>query len=152
MTITIRPHHLLDVYKLYGRGIEPLTPDTKYGHDFYLIGNLIINHKVDSVVLVKKGDDICKPCIYYENGVCIDGLHIGEFSKKHDYNSFIDQNLLQYLQLDENISYNLNALLQIIIEKASLEMFCKVWSFSDDNEMRYADTIAGIKKYLQCKS
>lgn len=152
LTINIRPHHLLDVYKLYGRGIYPLSPDNEYGHDVYLIGNLLINHKVDSVILVNTADDICKPCKYYENGICIDSLHIGEFKRKHDYNCFIDQKLLQYLQLGENTLYNLNALLSIIIETASLEMFCKIWSLSDDNKLRFADTLAGIKKFCSMDS
>lgn len=150
MTINIRPHHLLDVYKLYGRGIFPLSPNTDYGHDVYLIGNLLINHKVDSVVLVNKADDICKPCKYYENGICADDIHKEGFNGKHEYNFFIDQKLLQYLKLDDGAEYNLDTLLSLFIKRASLEMFCKVWCFNDDNESRFTDTITGIKKYIQC--
>ena len=35
--IVIKPHHLLDIFKLYGKGIENFIPDKNYNHNFYLI-------------------------------------------------------------------------------------------------------------------
>ena len=37
----IKPHHFLDILKLYGNGLESFTEDQRYGHDFWKIGNLI---------------------------------------------------------------------------------------------------------------
>lgn len=34
-SLVIKPHHLLDIFKLYGRGVETFVPDDKYKHDFY---------------------------------------------------------------------------------------------------------------------
>lgn len=151
MTVIIKPHHLLDVYKLYGRGIFPFSPDSEFEHDFYLIGNLLISRKVDSIVFTTKSDDICKPCKYHENGICTDSLDNDEFINKNDYNNFIDQKLLKYFRLDEDIAYDLNTILSLFIEKASLELFCEVWSSKhiDDNKLRFKNTLEGIKKYMR---
>ena len=42
MDIVIKPHHLLDIFKLYGKGIENFVPDKNYNHNFYFIGNVNI--------------------------------------------------------------------------------------------------------------
>lgn len=42
--ITIKPHHFMDIIKLYGTGIERFVPDQKRGHDFYRIANLIVQN------------------------------------------------------------------------------------------------------------
>lgn len=152
MTITIKPHHLLDVYKLYGRGIYPFSPDEKFGHDFYLVGNYLINHQVKSVIFTAHSDDICRPCRYLKNGVCNDELDLAEFRTKNDYNLMIDQKLLFDFQWKENTSYQLDHLLSSIVEQATPELFCKVWSYSavDDSILRFTQTLNGVKRYLQC--
>ena len=33
--IIIKPHHFIDIIKLYGAGIERFIPDEPMGHDFY---------------------------------------------------------------------------------------------------------------------
>ena len=130
-------------------GIYPLSPDEKYGHDVYLIGNLLIDNKVDSVVLINGADDICKPCKYLKNGICVDIVNIGGFNKKHDYNFFIDQSILRHFEFNDGVIYEIDALLASIIQKAALDIFCKVWCFNNDNESRFNDTIAGIKKLIK---
>ena len=40
--ILIKPHHFVDIIKLYGSGIEVFVPDEKMGHDFYKVANEII--------------------------------------------------------------------------------------------------------------
>lgn len=32
--MVIKPHHFMDIIKLYGGGIQVFVPDTDYGHDF----------------------------------------------------------------------------------------------------------------------
>ena len=42
--IIIKPHHFIDIIKLYGSGIEKFVPDERMGHDFYKIANEIIDN------------------------------------------------------------------------------------------------------------
>ena len=37
--IIIKPHHFIDIIKLYGAGIERFVPDEPMGHDFYKVAN-----------------------------------------------------------------------------------------------------------------
>ncbi len=154
MTIIIKPHHLLDVFKLYNRGVYPLTPDLNYEHDFYLIGNLILDGKVDMVSLTIHSDDICKPCKHNKTGICMDSLEIDSFDKKEEYNRFIDKNLLQQFQLEEDLSYDLDKLLNLMTRKLSLELISEVWCYNskEDNELRFVNTLNGIEKYIQSKT
>ncbi len=55
-TITIKPHHFMDIIKLYGAGIESFVPDEKLGHDFYRIGNLRLS------------PNLCKPPMWCRIG------------------------------------------------------------------------------------
>lgn len=42
--IVIKPHHLIDIMKLYGAGVEHFVPDESYQHDFYKVANCIIEN------------------------------------------------------------------------------------------------------------
>ena len=42
--IVIKPHHLIDIMKLYGAGVEHFVPDELYQHDFYKVANHIIEN------------------------------------------------------------------------------------------------------------
>ena len=57
-TITIKPHHFMDIIKLYGAGIENFVPDKKLDHDFYRIGNLVLECLTQPLLLTIEGDDI----------------------------------------------------------------------------------------------
>ena len=63
-TVIIKPHHFMDIFKLYCTGIEEFVPDQKMGHDFYAIANAIINdlgvrHRfLNATVNTKKDLDI----------------------------------------------------------------------------------------------
>lgn len=39
-----KPHHLIDIIKLYGAGVEHFVPDELYQHDFYKVANLMIEN------------------------------------------------------------------------------------------------------------
>ena len=57
-SILIKPHHFIDIIKLYGSGIDRFVPDEKMGHDFYKVANEIIENptvdlKLTFVNLVK---------------------------------------------------------------------------------------------------
>lgn len=61
-SILIKPHHFIDIIKLYGSGIDRFVPDEKMGHDFYKVANEIIDNPSVDLKLTIDGDDICKPC------------------------------------------------------------------------------------------
>lgn len=85
--IKIKPHHFIDIIKLHGVGLEQFVPDLKMGHDFYKIGNEILQCPNIEIQLTLYVDDICQPCIKHQNGKCIDPLtHIS----KEDYNLRLD--------------------------------------------------------------
>lgn len=71
-TMIIKPHHFIDIFKLYGSGIEEFVPDIKMGHNFYLIANKIMQNPYLDCRLTIGGDDICQPCHYYQNHQCQD--------------------------------------------------------------------------------
>jgi len=150
LTIAIKPHHLLDVFKLYGKGIYPFVPNFDYQHDFYLIGNLLLEKKTDMIILTSNSDDICKPCKYNNSGLCKDKLLIDSFTNKDEYNRFIDKNLLFQFELEENRIYIFNELLLLIKEKISLERISNIWCYNskEDNELRFNNILNGIKKIL----
>ena len=85
--IVIKPHHLLDIFKLYGKGIENFIPDKNYNHNFYLIGNAVIRNEVNKIRFTYSYDDICKPCYYLKNSVCNDYFSVnGVDINKNKYN------------------------------------------------------------------
>lgn len=87
MRIIIKPHHFLDIIKLYGSGLDVFVPYEKMGHDFYRIGNIILNDKNILIKLTVDADDICVPCKYCKDGLCFDDLSgIDGYTKKDTYN------------------------------------------------------------------
>ncbi|MED9811673.1 MAG: hypothetical protein UFX20_06220 [Longibaculum muris] len=148
--IIIKPHHFMDIIKLYGSGIEVFVPDEKMQHDFYKIANEIIkNHQV-KLSLTIDADDICQPCVQCINGICDNGLPktLGNI-KKDDYNKRLDQRLIDYLHLDLKEQYTALALCRIMYEKK--DIILKVWLEEDDKitQRRFELFQLGAKKYLK---
>lgn len=151
LNIIIKPHHLLDIFKLYGKGLENFIPDKKYNHDFYLIGNSVIENKVDEIQFTHNHDDICKPCKYLKNNICIDRFSYNNIIYgKNDYNEKLDIRLIHLLGIDDNKTYKFKDIIYLINKKISLELINLVWysSNKEDNEIRYNFTKKGIEKYI----
>jgi len=73
-----------------GSELTQFASDEAMGHDFYRIGNFILEHPELSLCLTVGGDDICKPCRCYQ-GRCTDSIsHIPGFAGKDDYNQLLD--------------------------------------------------------------
>ncbi len=146
--IPIKPHHFLDIIKLYGRGLEKFVPDKKYGHDFYRIGNIILNNKETLLLLTLNGDDICKPCKYFKDGKCVDIVkNCGHYTSKEEWNKVIDTKTLKQLGLKE--SQKITALELCRIAKIKLNVF-KIWKERPKEEtvLRESNLINGIEKYF----
>lgn len=146
--ILIKPHHFIDIIKLYGSGIENFVPDEKMGHDFYKVANEIINHPTVTLKLTIYGDDICKPCKKYQNK-CIDDLtHIPGYVSKDTYNMTLDKRIIELYNLkDEN--YTAKQFCSILFDNRT-NIF-KVWLEEDNSvtEKRFELFVKGANKFLK---
>ncbi|MGL5435231.1 MAG: DUF1284 domain-containing protein [Lachnospiraceae bacterium] len=150
-TITIKPHHLLDIYKLHGAGIQHFAPNKKYRHDFYRIGNQILNHQVKYIQFTADADIICIPCRFCQEGICTDTfLHYGTETIKDGYNRQLDQKIIKLLNLKESTTYNYQHLLPLLSTHLTEPFINQVWTQNtkQDNQARYQKTIAGINKLI----
>lgn len=148
-TITIKPHHFIDIIKLYGSGIEKFIPDLKMGHDFYKIANIIIENPDVLLTLTIQVDDICTPCHVCKNHVCVDKLsHIEGYTLKDTYNKVLDTRILELYQLDKNKLYTASDLCTIFYNHH--DYIYKVWLEEDDQITlkRHDLFVAGAKKFL----
>lgn len=148
-TITIKPHHFIDIIKLYGTGIEVFVPDEKMGHDFYRVANSLIDNPHQSIQLTIGMDDICRPCRMCENKHCIDSFNlIFGFHSKEAYNQLLDKRILSYYHLNLDKTYSGYELCTILFEKHHL--IYDVWQ--EENQMltkkRYDFFKIGSYKYL----
>ncbi len=147
--IIIKPHHFMDVIKLYGKGIEVFVPDKKMGHDFYKVANEIISNKNITLQLTIDGDDICKPCKSHKEQ-CIDSLTIiPGFTMKNEYNKRLDERMITLFHLDIHKTYTAKELCTIYMKNH--ELIYQVWKEEDDSitQLRHDWFVEGASKYLQ---
>lgn len=146
--ITIKPHHFVDIIKLYGAGIEVFVPDEKMGHDFYKIANMIISEPSVELKLTIGVDDICQPCHYCINGVCDDGLSsINGISKKDSYNKKLDQRIIDLLKLNIKHDYSAYELCRLMSKDS--DFIFDVWKEENDEltQKRYELFLKGTKQW-----
>lgn len=146
-TIIIKPHHFIDIIKLYGSGIDYFVPDDKMGHDFYKIANDIINHPDVKIILTIEADDICQPCYQFHKR-CIDKItSISGIISKDIYNQLLDTRIISVYSLDQN--YDALSLCQILYKHH--EYIDQIWQEEDQNltKRRHDFFVAGAKKYLK---
>lgn len=148
--ITIKPHHFMDIIKLYGSGIDVFVPDERMQHDFYKVANEIIDNPQVQLLLTIEADDICQPCIQCVNGICDDGLPetLGNI-KKDNYNKRLDQRLIDYLHLNLKEEYTALQLCRMMYENK--DVIFQVWLEEDDclTNRRYELFDLGAKRYLK---
>lgn len=147
--LTLKPHHFMDILKLYGAGVEEFVPDKKLGHDFYRAGNLILENPDLPVFLTSEGDDICRPCRAYR-GCCQDGLsHIPGYTSKDAYNHQLDSRIFSLFGLSGG-PYTALELCEILY--ADREKIFQVWIEEESSavQQRCERFTAGAEKYLAC--
>ena len=150
--ILIKPHHFLDIIKLYGAGLDVFVPDEKMGHDFYRIGNIILKNKDVGIRLTIDSDDICTPCKYCKNNLCVDKLdNIAGYTKKDTYNKTLDRRIVEYFSLDLDRDYIAYELCSIYL--SDVDFIYQVWQEEDDEKTkeRYRLFSIGAKKYIPKK-
>ena len=97
--LKLRPHHILDIVRNIGHGIEPKPHE--YGHLVHEITRLLMEDPEQYCQLVIANDDICGPCIHLDgNRKCRDMLGQLETPvSKQDYNDKLDRSLLRHLEI-----------------------------------------------------
>lgn len=144
--IKIKPHHFIDIIKLHGVGLEQFVPDLKMGHDFYKIGNEILQSPDIEIQLTLSADDICQPCIKHQNGKCIDPLtHIS----KEDYNLRLDQRIIKAFQLSLNQTYTALELCMTYYYQMDKFEACYLEEEADKLSFRRTYFSLGAKKYIE---
>lgn len=150
--IKIKPHHFMDIIKLYGRGTEVFIPDQRYKHNFYLVANEIINNRRATVQLTVHKDDICEPCIYSgSGGICSDGInHIEHITSKDEWNKILDKRIMELVQLFEGSEITASEFCERLYQIR--EAIPEIWREEDApaRKSRQDDFCAGARKYLGC--
>lgn len=151
--MVIKPHHFMDIIKLYGGGIQVFVPDMDYGHDFYRAANEIIgNHRI-RIEVTSGADDICRPCRFLgSGGTCTDCItHIKGICSKNSYNEMLDRRIMDILGLDEKAVYTAEELCRMMGDHP--ELVTEVWKEEADScreTVRKREQLfgAGVRKYL----
>lgn len=148
--IIIKTHHLLDILKLYGKGIEKFAPYINYGHDFYKVANMIVGKEVQFIKFARNCDDICRPCKYCKNEKCSDVVSFLDGYSKDDYNKEIDDKLVEVLGLNFDKDYSFKDILGLFSRELNYHLFKKVWKHEKEDaiQFRNAFTIMGTYKVL----
>lgn len=145
--IVIKPHHLIDIIKLYGAGVEHFVPDELYQHDFYKVANLMIENLDTELQFTIYGDDICRPCNRFKDSRCSDPLdHIRGYHSKDTYNQALDSRLIDQLKLDQYAVYTAREFIEIL--SSDRDIIFHVWLEEDSEltEKRNRLFQAGLKK------
>ena len=104
----IKPHHVVDILKLYGKGIQRFVPDKQYGHDFYKVGNMLLTEPETQIVLTSGLDEICGPCKFNNGKECVDKVALpSETWDKEELNRETDRKLLKVLNKTEGNEVNM---------------------------------------------
>lgn len=150
MIITIKPHHYVDIIKLYGSGLTRFVPDEEYHHDFYRIGNEIVSDPNIQLQFTLKCDDICSTCkCKNEQGLCEDSVfHLPGYTSKECYNKMLDERLIQLLCLKMDRTYTSKEYCELLY--AHKEVIFDVWTVEERSitKHRYELFCKGCERYL----
>ena len=150
--ISLKPHHFLDILKLYGTGLDSFIPDKKYGHGFYRIGNVILKNPLAIIQLTASIDDICKPCYFLKNNKCIDKMQNDfVYSSKQEWNKIIDERILKKLDLKEGHEAVVVNLCKHIQKKLTRNDITDIWKErpNDETKKRVQYLLTGLNKYIK---
>ena len=150
--VTIKPHHFLDIIKLYGAGITCFVRDETYQHDFYRIANLVLADHQLPVRLTVHGDDICLPCRYYSRqgeGVCSDSIaHIPDLASKDEWNKILDNRIIRMVVPDSGAVYTAEEFCRLLYDHR--DDIYEIWKEDDAGKTkeRFRLFCAGAVRYL----
>ena len=101
VSMTLRPHHILDIIATYGAG-DPFVPSDN-GSAVPAVASLLLADPDLPIRLVARVDDICKPCRMLRDGrTCTNVLaQLEHRPSMQEYNDALDRRLLAFLGLRE---------------------------------------------------
>ncbi len=147
--LTFKPHHFLDIIKLYGSGLEHFVPAPDFGHDFYRVGNIILDNPNTVIELTIKGDDICIPCKYFDGERCIgESKNNAQYPKKENWNRLIDSRLFQKLGLKDGEEIKSLDLVVLAKNKIKENDISEIWK-EKIIPQRASFLLKGIDKYIE---
>jgi hypothetical protein len=151
--LKLKPHHLLDILKLYGKGLSRFVPDKNYGHDFHRIGNLVIENPHVLVRFTLGADEICSPCRYLDRNKCLDVVKDNpvRFKSKEKWNRQVDKRLFELFEVSEGEEMTALAFCRLALEKLTPEKIFEVWKERPQAEIKDRIRLLrrGLKKYLK---
>jgi len=151
-TLLIKPHHFLDIIKLFGSGLDSFVPNLEYGHDFWKVGNEILENPNVQLELTLDNDAVCIPC-KFSNGLICTGTTSADSKEiaKDVWNKLIDQRLLEILGLENGANFSALELCKRAKEKVNRESIFAVWKEKpvEITEKRANFLFLGIDKYLE---
>jgi len=149
--ILMKPHHFFDIIKLHGSGLDNFVPDLNFRHDFYKIGNKILENKETVLKLTIYDDEICKPCRCIDDkGICVDGIsHIEGIHSKDDWNKILDKRMMELTNLSEG--HEIKAIDFCKLLKTFENLTFNVWAEENPEIQVKRDGFfkAGVEKYLK---
>lgn len=100
--IPIKPHHLIDILRDFGRGQRTFAPHP-YGHAVHLVAAHLREHRDAEIRIELGADGICAPCVHNSGGTCDDTIDTSfrpdAPSGKGDWNLLLDRRWCQRLGL-----------------------------------------------------
>jgi hypothetical protein len=150
--LLIKPHHFLDIIKLFGSGLDVFVPNVEYGHAFWKVGNEILENPNVQLELTLDNDAICVPC-KFSNGLICTGVSSADSKEisKDAWNKLIDQRLLNIFDFKNGTEISALELCKLAKEKISRENIFAVWKEKpvEITEKRANFLMQGIEKYLE---
>lgn len=147
--LRIKPHHFLDMIKLYGAGYESFVPDETTGHAFYSVGNQILRDPRTKLRFTFACDDVCGPCKWRQGTLCTDAVSgLGAYRGKDAYNKMLDERLARLAGLKLDRIYTAEETCALLARHR--EAIFEVWSLEERArlEKRYELFCKGCEKYL----
>lgn len=150
--VIIKPHHFLDIIKLYGGGYEKFTPDKERGHDFWKVGNQILENSDVQLELTLDNDAICDPCQFNGGFMCTDMTSIvsGQTSKDQ-FNKRIDRQLFNNLGLNEGATISAIEFCKLAKKKLKSADIMEIWKEKpvEETKKRVELLSKGMEKYIK---
>lgn len=128
MDINITPFHLLCILNNYGEGIELFQPDSKTKNDYYFLANTIIYDDIKHISFTNYSDDICDPCIFLKDKICIDVINENNINLNKDvYCTDTNRMLFKKMNIKENCLYDFKYVINLVNKTINFEIVNKCW-------------------------
>ncbi len=105
MTISIKPHHFVDIVTAFGDGCTDPQPHP-YGHAVHSVTKEIVADPDVDLRMEFGADDICRPCCHNIDGLCDDTIDVSfrpqAPESKREYNLLIDQRWAERLGVQQD--------------------------------------------------